>query len=193
MNLDSLFVELRAEHFSADLPLPSLRWNKRMSTSAGRFCPAPNALIEIAHYLRALPDGHTHIRDTLLHEMIHYQLWWQKKPYGHTPEFYSIMKRTGATRFNTVPKLRPVKHWYQCPSCLQSVPARRTLGKVACAKCCNKFNQGHFAPQFILQKVSAPTVTPSISYSPKEPPLFIKTDDLIQRLRSLKELIRSSV
>lgn len=192
MNLDSLFIELRAEHFPIEMPLPDLRWNSRMSTSAGRFCPAGRPLIEIASYLRKRSDGEKHVRDTLLHEMIHYQLWWQKRPYGHTPEFYTIMKRTGATRFNPVPNLKPVKHWYQCPGCLRTVPARRELGKVACAKCCDQHNGGHFHIRFMLQKTSAP-VSPVPQAQPVDESLFIKSEDLIQRLRSLKESIRSSV
>lgn len=202
MNLDTLFTELRAEHFSPELPVPRLAWNPRMSSSAGRFSPgyarvfaSEPPLIEVASYLRSIPDGHTHVRDTMLHEMIHYYLWWQKKPYGHTPEFHSIMRRTGATRFNPVPKLRPVKYWYECPSCKIAVPARRDLGSVACATCCKRHNQGRFHPRFILLKKSTPpqNAPHKIPESALNEDLFIKTEELISRLQSLKELVKNAV
>ena len=154
--LEPIFHELNQQHFSSELPLPVLSWNSRLQTTAGRFCPGSRnplfprkAQIEVASYLQGIEEGLMHIRDTMLHEMIHYQLWHQKKPYGHTEEFYSIMKRVGAKRYNPVPKMRPVKYWYECLGCKIKVPARRKFGTVACAKCCKKYTGGEFSSKFL--------------------------------------------
>ena len=118
--LENFFHELNQIHFNGTLPLPELEWNSRLSSTAGRFCPGSrNPLrprrpkIEIASYLKSLKEGSLHIRDTVLHEMIHYYLWHQGRPCGHTEEFHAIMKKVGAKRWNPVPKDRPIKHWYE--------------------------------------------------------------------------------
>jgi predicted SprT family Zn-dependent metalloprotease len=195
MNLEILFEQARAQHFSPDLPLPKLNWNSRMRTCAGRFSPGSRAFgvaiteptIEIASYLQSIPEGEKHIRDTLLHEMIHYYLWWKGRPYGHTPEFYTIMRKTGATRFNTVPKLRPIKHWYQCPNCLIKVPARRTLGIVACANCCKKYNHGQFFKGYVLKICAAPTE------HREEQITWIASHDLTSRIQELKKIVSNAI
>ncbi|MGZ3695564.1 MAG: SprT-like domain-containing protein [Bdellovibrionota bacterium] len=158
--LADIFHELNLQHFSGELPLPELEWNSRLSSTAGRFCPgirrpilAREPKIEVASYLRELSDGQDHVRDTVLHEMIHYFLWHRRLPYGHTPEFHDILKRVGAKRFNTVPKVRPVKYWYECPGCLRRIPARRRMDRYACASCCEKYSAGMFKEKFRLRLV----------------------------------------
>jgi predicted SprT family Zn-dependent metalloprotease len=200
--LEQLFQELNQIHFSGELPLPSLRWNSRLSSSAGRFCPGSrNPIqprppeIEVASYLRTLEDGMDHIRDTLLHEMVHYFLWHHRQPYGHTPEFHRILKRVGARRYNSVPKLRPVKHWYQCPGCRVVIPARRKIRNSACAPCCKKYNHGEYTDRFRLIAVSAPPPTPPgtpqtrqrASEQPVLPP-----EEIVRRLEELKRMLLGS-
>jgi predicted SprT family Zn-dependent metalloprotease len=97
--LEQLFHDLNRDHFRGELPLPKLGWNSRLSSTAGRFCtgsrnpifPRP-PVIEVASYLRDVPEGEMHVRDTVLHEMIHYYLWFKRRPHGHTPEFSQILK-----------------------------------------------------------------------------------------------------
>ena len=205
-----IFCELNELHFGAALLEPSLKWNSRLSSSAGRFSPGSKkflkrATIEIASYLQHLPDGDHHIRDTLLHEMVHYYLWQQNRPYGHTPEFHKILKRVGARRFNPVPKVRKAKHLYQCPNCKKTFPARRRLGISACRECCNHFHQGKFSERFRLQMLSmeeniaacgpAPVAVPTIP-SKDAPPstqkveFFLPPEEIIRRLESLKQMLR---
>src|SRR5690606_1591958 len=95
-------------------------------------------VIELASYLMEEGEAEKLVRDTLAHEMIHYWLWVRGKPYGHTPEFYEKMIAMGCSRYNPVPRLRPYKYLYQCPSCSREFPARRRLGPLACATCCKK-------------------------------------------------------
>lgn len=188
--LESIFHELNRVHFSGELPLPSLSWNSRLRSTAGRFCPGSRnpirprePQIEVAEYLKELSDGELHIRDTLLHEMIHYQLWHQKKPYGHNAEFYRIMNRVGAKRFNPVPKLAPVKYWYACPHCEVKVPARRRLGEVACLPCCKRYNDGFFTKRFVLKIWTGSTPQAPKADAPK---LNLSAEEIIRRLEELK-------
>ena len=192
--LEELFQELNHIHFAGVLPLPKLSWNSRLRSTAGRFCPGSrNPLkprmpeIEIASYLSSISDGPLHIRDTMLHEMIHFLLWFQRKPYGHTGEFLEIMQRVGAKRYNPVPKQAPYKHLYECPHCLVQWPTRRKLGPVACGPCCKKHNAGDFAEKFRLRKIDVMHLGKTIA--PKEDEFFTSPADTINKLEELKKLI----
>jgi predicted SprT family Zn-dependent metalloprotease len=112
----------------------------------------------VATYLREEERARDLILDTLGHEMIHYWLWVRRRPYGHTEEFYSKMNEMGVQRYNTVPRLRPYKHWYQCPGCKKEFPTRKKLGALACADCCGKWNQGKFDRRFMLIKIEKETL-----------------------------------
>lgn len=175
MDLRQIFHDLNTLHFESRLEPPKLSWNSRLATTAGRFCPGSlsrgrPAEIEVATYLRGIEKGEEHIRDTMLHEMIHYWLWVRGRPYGHNAEFYAKMKATGAKRFNPVPKLRPVKHHYQCPGCQVIVPSRRKLGDVACSVCCKKHSGGRFDRRFrlALLKGAPDAIKPPLSPPSRE-------------------------
>ncbi len=203
--LENIFHELNSAHFNRLLPLPRLSWNARLTSTAGRFCPGSRRIfpptpaeIEVATYLRKIPDGGLHVRDTLLHEMIHYFLWHQKRPHGHTPEFHAILKRVGAKRYNTVPQLWPIKYWYECPACHVQVPARRKKGPSACAECCGKFNRGKYHERFrlvALEKGASKLAPPSQAELPTKQAATgeqcIPPGELIRRLEALKGMLRS--
>ena len=201
MKLESIFDELNEQHFEGKLPRLQLRWNKKLRTTAGRFAPGSRNLlrrkepyIEVATYLESLPEGAFHVRDTILHEMIHYWLWWNKKPYGHTKEFHQIMKKVGARRYNPVPKESPIKYWYECLHCKVRVPARRKLGRVACSACCKKHNKGKFSERYVLNILDgnmnpAPMPRPLITREELE---HLPYEEAIQRLEAVKKLILSA-
>jgi predicted SprT family Zn-dependent metalloprotease len=212
--LENIFHELNCLHFEDSLPLPKLSWNARLASTAGRFCPGFRhpilplpAEIEVAAYLRDLPDGYDHIRDTMLHEMIHYFLWHRKRPHGHTPEFHQIMKRVGAQRYNTVPRLRAVKYWYECQGCRKRVPARRKLRPSACYACCKKYSRGEFDNRFRLVMLAdrpapqAATLAPPPEKFPAPvdwllPPVEeprLPPSEVIRRLEELKAMLRRRV
>ena len=159
VDLQKLFHEINRKHFGDILPLPKVSWNSRLRSTAGRFRPAKRrfrripeeALIEIAAYLLEEEKGEELIRDTLAHEMIHFWLWVLKKPYGHTKEFHEKRREMGVGMYNPVPKRRPVKYRYQCPSCKREYPARRRLAQHACRKCCHEHNGGRFHHKFRLK------------------------------------------
>lgn len=195
--LESIFHELNALHFKNELPIPELSWNTRLSSSAGRFSPGSRSIlrerqphIEVAAYLKNREDGEVHIRDTILHEMVHYYLWHQKKPYGHTAEFHAILKKVGGTRYNPVPIERAPKHFYECPSCAVRFPTKRKLGEVACAICCKKLNGGRFSERFLLRRLSpeaaARTSPHTISESTPESEILMPREEVFARIEAIK-------
>lgn len=192
MDLETIFTELNGLHFADSLPLPILRWNSRLSSTAGRFCPGSRihivnprkCEIEVATYLRELADGEMHVRDTILHEMIHYHLWHSGKPYGHTEEFRRILKKVGAKRFNPVPKLRPYKHLYECPKCRKQIPARRRIEDSACRDCCKKYASGNFDRRFLL----LPAIVREREITLAEQPA-LSPSEIVRRLEELKQML----
>lgn len=155
-DLQKVFEEWNREFFQGALPPLQVRWNSRLSTTAGRFiADRRNPIIEIASYLKDEPRAQHWIRDTMGHELIHYFLWIQRKPYGHTAEFHAWMKKLGVSRYNAVPRHRPFKHCYSCQVCEQKIWVRKRLKGAACAACCNLHAGGKYHPQFKLKLLSA--------------------------------------
>lgn len=166
--LASIFDEVNKAHFDDFLDAPTLRWNTRLRSSAGRFFPGSRRLlrrsppiIEIASYLREEAASEALVKDTLAHEMIHYWLWVRKRPYGHTAEFCTKMKLMGVSRYNSVPRTRPYRYLYKCGHCLLEFFARKKLGTLACAKCCKAHAGGRYDPRFklFLEKTLEPVLT----------------------------------
>jgi predicted SprT family Zn-dependent metalloprotease len=155
--LQSVFSQINFQHFDAFLEPPAFLWNTRLRTSAGRFFPGSRKFwrecpprIEIASYLMDEQNPLTLVHDTLAHEMIHYWLWVRRRPYGHTAEFLVKMKQMGVSRYNPVPRKRSVKYLYHCIACKKVFPARKRLGPLACANCCNLHSQGKYDTRFRL-------------------------------------------
>jgi len=165
--LQAAFQRVNSWGFSGELPLIRLSWNSRLRSSAGRFFSGsplwrdpqgrpliPERLaprIEIASYLLKQERAAELIVDTMAHEMIHFWLWYRRKPFGHTALFHRKLKELGASRYNTVPQRQNYKYIYECPRCLGRFPTRRRLSNVACLKCCRVFASGRFDSRFRLQ------------------------------------------
>ncbi len=154
------FHEINARWFDSFLEPPVLRWNSRLRSSAGRFFPGSRKFlsqvppaIEVASYLLEEGNREALIRDTMAHEMIHYWLWVRHKPYGHTDEFWTKMTEMGVSRYNPVPRVRPYRYLYRCAGCGKDFPARRKLGNLACADCCQKHSGGRYDARFRLALV----------------------------------------
>ena len=155
-DLSRIFAEWNEQSFEGDLPLPEIRWNPRLRTSAGRFIPGhEQCVIEVASYLCEELQAERLIRDTLGHEMIHYWLFIRNRPYGHTPEFHRKMEEIGVSRYNPVPKHRPFKHCYECRTCSQRIFVRKRLRLAACASCCNEHSGGKFDARFKLRLLAS--------------------------------------
>lgn len=155
--LSTVFQQINSKFFHSSLPEPELRWNSRLRSCAGRFFSGSRKFpflhkpkIEIASYLKTEENSEHLILDTMAHEVAHYALWVARKPYGHTADFYKLLNKMGASRFNPVPKRRAVKYFYQCPHCKTLYPARRKWKSMACLKCCVAWNNGRYDPRFKL-------------------------------------------
>ena len=155
--LEVLFHEINRVHFAGELRPCTLAWNSRLQSVAGRFRPGDRSqlyrhppLIEMATYLREQPHAFHRIVDTLGHEMIHYYLWSQQKPYGHTWEFLEHMKRMGVSRYNEHPKPRNLRYVYACQRCERRYPSSILLRARACRACCDDYAQGHYDERFRL-------------------------------------------
>jgi predicted SprT family Zn-dependent metalloprotease len=162
-DLIRIFTDWNLRSFSGELPLPEIRWNSRLKTSAGRFIPdRSRSIIEVATYLREEPNAEHLIRDTIGHEMIHFWLWERRMPYGHTPEFHRKMEEIGVSRYNSVPRHRPFKYCYECGSCGQRIFTRKSIRRAACAACCNAYNGGEFHSRFQLKLIASGDGVPEI-------------------------------
>lgn len=157
VDLNRLFERVNLLYFDNVLEKPVLKWNPRLRTSAGRFTPGSRKywqqyppLIEVASYLLEEEEAESLVWDTLVHEMIHYWLWFRRKPHGHTAEFVRKMKEIGVSRYNPVPRRRPYRYVYRCPSCSKEFLARRRWGVLACARCCDSFSEGRYDSRFRL-------------------------------------------
>jgi predicted SprT family Zn-dependent metalloprotease len=156
IDLHRIFADWNLRAFDGQLLVPSLEWNPRLQTTAGRFTPdRKNPLIEIASYLLEEEDAEKLVRDTIGHEMIHYWLWVNRRPFGHNAEFFAKMEAIGVSRYNSAPRHRPFKHCYICDHCEQKVWVRRSLKAPACASCCDRLAGGEYHPQFELRWVAA--------------------------------------
>jgi len=154
IDLVRVFTDWNLRSFRGQLPVPELRWNSRLQTTAGRFTPnRKKPVIEVASYLLEEDDPEKLVRDTIGHEMIHYWLWVCRKPYGHTAEFHEKMEEIGVSRYNPVPRHRPFKHCYVCDQCDNRIWVRRRLKAAACADCCNRYAGGEYHPRFQLRWV----------------------------------------
>lgn len=152
-----IFQEINQRFFDGFLDAPILIWNSRLRSSAGRFIPGSRkypqqraAVIEVASYLKKEKESVRHITDTVAHEMIHYWLWVRRQPYGHTPEFHIKMNAMGVSRYNPVPKTRPLKYLYTCTHCGKEFHTKRRLGTLACAPCCKKYSGGKYDARFLI-------------------------------------------
>lgn len=157
VDLRVIFADINDRFFDGFLTELPLSYNSRLRSSAGRFHPGSRRFfrevpprIEVASYLLEEARAEELIRDTIAHEMIHYWLWVRRRPYGHTAEFLAKMRLMGVSRYNPVPRTRPNKYLYRCPSCERDFPAKRKLGVLACAHCCKQHSGGRFDARFKL-------------------------------------------
>ena len=162
-DLIRVFTEWNLKYFGGELPVPELRWNGRLQTTAGRFIPQRGApVIEVARYLLEEENSDLLIKDTMGHEMIHYWLWVLQKPYGHNAEFYQKMEEIGVSRYNSVPRHRPFKHCYVCKECDQKIWVRKRLQSAACAACCNQYADGKYHVRFKLKLAHGELLPPQV-------------------------------
>ena len=132
-----LFARLNSECFGGVLRAHRIEYNRRLATVTGRICYRP-ALIELSFPLLARHPEH--VRDTLLHEMVHAWLHALGLPSGHGREFKAKMRAVGlGSIYHTLPVARRQsrrRYLLECPRCRVALTRRRHPGsRVSCARC----------------------------------------------------------
>lgn len=132
-----LFARFNAEHFDGVLRAYRIEYNKRLRTVTGRISYRP-ALIELSLPLMARHPGH--LRETLLHEMVHAWLHAIGLPSGHGRDFKAKMRAVGLTSiYHALPVSRRRsrrRYLLECPRCRIALTRRRYPGsRVSCARC----------------------------------------------------------
>jgi predicted SprT family Zn-dependent metalloprotease len=136
-DLQLLFAQLNAVHFSGEVPAYRIAYNRRMTSVAGRITYRP-PLIELSTpLLGAHPSSLVH---TLLHEMVHAWLHARRQPSGHGVHFKRKMREVGLSSIYhslPVPRRRSrARYRLSCPRCKTELIRRRRPGvPVSCARC----------------------------------------------------------
>ena len=136
-DLQLLYARLNASIFGAELPAYRIRYNRRLTSVAGRIIYRP-ALIELSVPL--LGAHAEHLERTLLHEMVHAWLHLRRLPSGHGAHFKRKMREVGLTSIYhdmPVPRRRSRRRYVlACPACHVELLRRRRPGTaVSCAVC----------------------------------------------------------
>lgn len=141
-------------------------WNPRMRTAAGRaFWPAK--VIELNPVLRQFGDEET--ERTLKHELAHliaYARAGRRRIAPHGGEWMRACAELGIPgerACHTLPierRKHERKHAYVCTHCFAVLHRVRPLKRnVACATCCQMFNQGRYDARFRLIPIKKPPAT----------------------------------
>ena len=164
----TLYDQINAEFFGANLPNCEIRWSRRLTRAAGNIRVQSRVIsLSIPLLIDAFADGATHevcgvaacdgataLREILKHEMIHLWLHVQGLPCGHTREFRVKARQIGQPKTrHGIALPAPKNGWiYSCPHCAQQIARRRRVSRVgACAACCRLYNGGKFDARFTLR------------------------------------------
>jgi len=135
--LQLVFARLNLQHFRSALPAHRIRYNRRLSTVAGRIVYRARLIELSAPLLAAHPEA---LEATLAHEMIHAWLHLLRLPTGHGRHFKKKMRDVGlACIYHDL----PVRRRRSKPSCTLVCPrcatrllrCRRPASRVSCGRC----------------------------------------------------------
>lgn len=139
---------------------PSVEWNPRLRTAAGRADYRAN-LISLNPRLHEHGTGE--IDRTLRHELAHLLAHFRAgrgRIDPHGPEWRQACRDLGLAdekRCHTLPfpTHKPRRRFlYRCPKCARDFPRVRQVRRaVACLACCRQHNRGRYSARFQLQLV----------------------------------------
>lgn len=98
--LYTLFDKLNQTHFECKVPLCRIKWSDRIGTGKNYHRFADFTVFQDKQFLPVIRlsknllahESVKRVSEVLFHEMTHIWLWNNKKPWGHTPEFYEKAK-----------------------------------------------------------------------------------------------------
>lgn len=142
----------------------SVWWNPKLRTTAGLACLRSR---RVTLNPKLIEVSASEVQITLRHELAHLVAQaraGRRRIAPHGPEWRAACVDLGIpdeTRCHSLPfKQRKVarKHFYQCAFC-ETVMARvRPIrGRVACLKCCKKYNGGRYSEQFRFVEIRPPS------------------------------------
>lgn len=141
----------------------SIWWNPRLKTTAGIACFRTRRVILNPKLIEVSAEE---VQSTLRHELAHLvaqERAGRRRVSPHGPEWHQAcvdLGIPGEARCHNLPfKQRKItrKYFYSCPQC-GTVLARVRLVKrrIACIKCCRKFNDGKYSDRFRFQQIPEP-------------------------------------
>lgn len=114
------------------------QWNSRLRTTGGRFFPK-DCHLDFNPKL----EKHEDFEKIVLHELVHYHLFLQKRGYKHgNQEFKNLLAAVGGLRYAPTIE-RNYKYFYLCKSCGAEFPRTRkvNIDNYRCGKCNGKLVQ----------------------------------------------------
>ncbi|MBV8601720.1 MAG: SprT-like domain-containing protein [Candidatus Eremiobacteraeota bacterium] len=137
--LQLMFAQFNNVYFDGEIPAHEIAYNNRFSNVAGRITYKPPKIELSPKHLRGKPD---HLKDTLLHEMIHAWLFARGENPGHTPAFKRKMLELGlpsiyhdlgtAAPLNESPK----RYIFRCEHCRrEGLRKRKPAPATRCGHC----------------------------------------------------------
>ncbi len=141
----------------------SVLWNPRLRTTAGLACFRTRSVILNPKLIEVSSDE---VQITLRHELAHLVAQsraGRKRLAPHGEEWRQACADLGIPdepRCHSLPfKPRRVtrRYFYQCAACGEMLARVRPIKRrVACVKCCRKYNNGHYAERFRFRQVEMP-------------------------------------
>lgn len=142
MNNDELLEltkELSLKYFNKPF-VDQIIFNDRLRTTGGRYIPSKRTIEINKKYLDEL--GYDELIGIIKHELCHYHLHIEGKPYHHrSREFRELMRKTNSPRFcRILPSEEEKRLIYVCDKCGFEYRRKRkvNVSKYRCGKCRGK-------------------------------------------------------
>lgn len=153
LEIQALFEQFNAEHFGGLVPKVEIHLSRRLKR-AGQVCYETRQLDLSVSYHEKFGWGEE-LEKTLKHEMIHLYLATTGKDPGHTPEFKTWCKKTGAM-IHCQDFSRPNRYVYGCPRGHMIYTKRKMDRSTSCVRC-----DKHYNPLFkikLIKDLEAPVL-----------------------------------
>lgn len=141
----------------------SVSWNPRLRTTAGLACYRTRSVILNPKLIEVSSEE---VQITLRHELAHLVAQaraGRRRVAPHGAEWQAACRDLGIpneARCHNLPfKQRRVtrRYFYQCPECGEILARVRPIKRrVACVKCCRKYNHGKYSEQFRFHMIEEP-------------------------------------
>ncbi|MGM8216623.1 SprT family protein [Bacillaceae bacterium W0354] len=137
--LQKLTEEVSLQYFEKEF-VDTAKFNARLRTTGGRYIPSKRVIEINPKYLDEL--GHDELIGIIKHELCHYHLHVEGKPYNHqSKEFKELLRKTGSPRYCRILPSEEIKRLiYECQECGMHYKRKRRINvsKYRCGRCRGK-------------------------------------------------------